>query len=93
MLIVTNDTRDIRLPGGKKIRRKDGGEPPSIRVFRSAVARFSEGESGAELNDATGNRGAADYPHTRSGPVRIDGVARIFEAGMIKQVDSIHPQL
>jgi hypothetical protein len=74
------------------VRSKDGGAPPSFRVSKSAVlARPSEGESGAELNDAAGNRGAADYSHTRSGPVRINGVARIFEAGMVQYIDSIHP--
>ena len=34
-----------------------------------------------------------DYPHTRGGPVRIDGIARIFEAGMVQYIDCIHPQL
>jgi len=61
MFIVTNDTRNIRIPGWYE--EKDGVEPPSFRVSRSAVlARSSEGESGAELNDAAGNRRAADYP-------------------------------
>src|SRR5277367_6140551 len=61
-------------------------------------ARCSEGESGTELNATAGDGGGADPAYawignTRRKRARIQAIAGILEAGMVGEIDRIHPKL
>ncbi len=96
IFIVANDSAPSVYP----FRNKKGQRQTLPFQFQEILpdAPYLEGESGRELNNATGNRSARDPSHARIGNTRcksrrIELVVGWSEARMVKKVGSIHSNL